>query len=134
MRRTVSHYRRSEAVEEENVTATAIDSLEPWIDTRQVGDATITIVSEGGLLWEPRFAVPEAEWRAVLPDADERGRLWIGLNVVFVRLGAALVLSGTTLVRLLPIGFSMEAPGPAPESATGKSDGSIAVVQARAGR
>lgn len=74
------------------MAATAIDSQEPWIDTRQVGDATITIVSEGGLLWEPRFAVPEAEWRAVLPDADERGRLWIGLNVVFIRLGDALVL------------------------------------------
>ena len=55
-------------------------------------------------------------------------------------LGAALVLGGTTLVRLLAIGSSMEGPVPAPEtsaapeSATGKSDGGIAVAQARAGR
>lgn len=74
------------------MTENLVDNSEPWIDTRQVGDAAITIVSEGGLLWEPRFAVPEEEWRAVLPGADERGRLWIGLNVVFVRLGDTLVL------------------------------------------
>ncbi len=69
-----------------------VDRNEPWIDTRQVGDAEITIISEGGLLWDPRFAASEEDWRAALPEADERGRVWIGLNVVFVRLGAGLVL------------------------------------------
>jgi glyoxylase-like metal-dependent hydrolase (beta-lactamase superfamily II) len=64
----------------------------PWIATRQVGDAEITIISEGGLLWSPGFAVPEETWRAVLPEADEQGRLWIGLNVAIVRLGDALVV------------------------------------------
>jgi glyoxylase-like metal-dependent hydrolase (beta-lactamase superfamily II) len=64
----------------------------PYIDSRQVGDATITVVSEGELRWPPRFPVPEAKWRAALPDAVEEGRLWIGLNVTFVRLGDALVL------------------------------------------
>ena len=63
-----------------------------YIDARPVGDATITVVSEGELRWPPRFPVPEAEWRAALPDADERGFVWIGLNVAFVRLGDALVL------------------------------------------
>ena len=62
------------------------------IETRQVGDATITVIADGEMLWEPRFPVPEAEWRAALPDADERGRIWIGLNVVLVRLGDALVV------------------------------------------
>lgn len=64
----------------------------PWIDTRRVGDAEVTIISEGGLLWSPDFAISEESWRAVLPDADEQGRLWIGLNVVIVRLGDALVV------------------------------------------
>ncbi len=64
----------------------------PYIDTRHVGEAAITVVSEGGLLWEPRFPAPEDEWRQALPDADARGRVWIGLNVVFVRIGEALVL------------------------------------------
>lgn len=64
----------------------------PYIDTRQVGDATLTVISEGGLLWEPRFPVPEPEWRQALPDADDQGRIWLGLNVVFVRIGDALLL------------------------------------------
>jgi glyoxylase-like metal-dependent hydrolase (beta-lactamase superfamily II) len=64
----------------------------PYTDSRQVGDATITVISEGELRWPPQFPVPEEEWRAALPEADVEGRLWIGLNVVFVRLGEALVL------------------------------------------
>ncbi|MFT4040048.1 MAG: MBL fold metallo-hydrolase [Thermomicrobiales bacterium] len=66
-------------------------SITEIIETRQVGDATITVIADGEMLWEPRFPVPEAEWRAALPEADERGRIWIGLNVVLVRLGEALV-------------------------------------------
>jgi glyoxylase-like metal-dependent hydrolase (beta-lactamase superfamily II) len=61
-------------------------------ETRQIGDATITVIADGEMLWEPRFPVPEAEWRAALPDADAQGRIWIGLNVVLVRLGDALVV------------------------------------------
>jgi glyoxylase-like metal-dependent hydrolase (beta-lactamase superfamily II) len=60
-------------------------------ETRQVGNAIITVIADGEMLWEPRFPVPEAEWRAALPEADEKGRIWIGLNVVLVRLGDALV-------------------------------------------
>lgn len=74
------------------MTGNSLSTNAPFIDTRQVGRATVTVVSEGGLLWPPRFPVPEAEWRAALPDADEQGRVWLGLNVVFVRLGDALVL------------------------------------------
>jgi glyoxylase-like metal-dependent hydrolase (beta-lactamase superfamily II) len=61
-------------------------------ETRQIGEATITVIADGEMLWEPRFPVPEAEWRAALPEADEQGRIWIGLNVVLVRLGDALVV------------------------------------------
>lgn len=61
-------------------------------ETRQIGDASITVIADGEMLWEPRFPVPEVEWRAALPDADEQGRIWIGLNVVLVRLGDALVV------------------------------------------
>ena len=63
-----------------------------YIDTRRVGDTTVTVVSEGGLLWGPRFAVPEAEWRAAMPEADAEGRVWLGLNVVIVQLGEALIV------------------------------------------
>lgn len=67
-------------------------SSAPISETRQVGEAIITVVADGEMLWEPRFPVPEAEWRAALPDADAQGRIWIGLNVVVVRLGEALVV------------------------------------------
>lgn len=72
--------------ERSNVTATT------YIDSRTVGDAEITVISDGELLWEHGYPAPEAEWRAALPDADERGRIWIGLNVMLVRLGDALIL------------------------------------------
>lgn len=61
-------------------------------EVRRIGDATITVIADGEMLWEPRFPVPEAEWRAALPEADDQGRVWIGLNVVLVRLGDALVV------------------------------------------
>ena len=63
-----------------------------FIDTRHVGDATVTAVSEGGLLWSPRFPVSESEWRQAMPEADADGRVWLGLNVVIIRLGEALIV------------------------------------------
>src|ERR687893_1644281 len=63
-----------------------------FIDTRHVGDATVTAVSEGGLLWPPRFPVSESEWRHAIPEADADGRVWLGLNVIIIRLGEALIV------------------------------------------
>jgi len=63
-----------------------------FIDTRHVDDATVTAVSEGALLWSPRFPVSEAEWRQAMPEADMDGRVWLGLNVVIIRLGEALIV------------------------------------------
>jgi glyoxylase-like metal-dependent hydrolase (beta-lactamase superfamily II) len=63
-----------------------------FIDTRRVGDATVTAVSEGELLWSPRFPVSETERRQAMPEADEHGRVWLGLNVVIIRAGEALIV------------------------------------------
>ena len=63
-----------------------------FIDTRHVGEATVTAVSEGGLLWPPRFPVSESEWRQAMPEADADGRVWLGLNVIIIRLGEALIV------------------------------------------
>ena len=46
-----------------------------FIDTRHVGEARVTAVSEGGLLWPPRFPVSEPEWRQAMPEADADGRV-----------------------------------------------------------
>jgi glyoxylase-like metal-dependent hydrolase (beta-lactamase superfamily II) len=63
-----------------------------FVDTRRVGDATITVVSEGALKWPPRFSIPEEELRRVLPDLDEQGRVWLGLNDIIIRLGGAVIV------------------------------------------
>jgi glyoxylase-like metal-dependent hydrolase (beta-lactamase superfamily II) len=64
----------------------------PFIDTRRVGEATVTIVSEGALSWPPRFPVSEKEWRPAIPEADEEGRVWLGINVAILRIGDALIV------------------------------------------
>ena len=63
-----------------------------FIDSCRVGDATVTVVSEGELLWAPRFPAPEPEWRRAMPEADADGRVWLGLNVVIIRLENALIV------------------------------------------
>ena len=63
-----------------------------FIESRRVGDATVTVVSEGDLLWAPRFPAPEPEWRRAMPEADADGRVWLGLNVVLIRLENALIV------------------------------------------
>jgi glyoxylase-like metal-dependent hydrolase (beta-lactamase superfamily II) len=63
-----------------------------FIDSRDVGEATITVISDGELRWAPRFPAPEAEWRQAMPEADAEGRVWLGLNVVIIRIGESLIV------------------------------------------
>lgn len=63
-----------------------------YIASRQLGDATITLINEGTLDWAPNYPVSEAEWRAALPEADAEGRLTLGLHVIHVKLGDASIL------------------------------------------
>ena len=74
------------------MTATLPPAEPSFIDTRRVGDAMVTVISEGGMLWSPRFPVPEAAWRRALPEADVEGRVWLGLNVFIIRLGEAVIV------------------------------------------
>ncbi|MCA1552940.1 MAG: MBL fold metallo-hydrolase [Chloroflexi bacterium] len=63
-----------------------------FVDTRHIGDATVTVISEGILPWALQLQTPEAEWRVAIPDADERGVLRLGLNLVHIQLGDASIL------------------------------------------
>ena len=65
---------------------------EEFISTRRVGSATASVISEGTLRWAPRFPKPEAEWRRALPEADGDGRITLGLNLMHVRLGDAVIV------------------------------------------
>ncbi len=63
-----------------------------FVSTRRVGDAEVTVISEGTIKWAPQFPVPEAEWRAAMPEADSRGAVPLGLNVAHVKIGGASIL------------------------------------------
>jgi glyoxylase-like metal-dependent hydrolase (beta-lactamase superfamily II) len=63
-----------------------------YIATRQIGDATITVISDGELLWAPQFPVSDAVMRQAMPEADTVGRVWLGLNVVLMTVGDALIV------------------------------------------
>jgi glyoxylase-like metal-dependent hydrolase (beta-lactamase superfamily II) len=62
------------------------------MSSRRVGDATVTVISDGTLFWAPRFPVPEAAWRAAMPEADAEGQVAFGLNVVLIQTPEAVVL------------------------------------------
>jgi glyoxylase-like metal-dependent hydrolase (beta-lactamase superfamily II) len=63
-----------------------------YVSSRQVGDAAVTVVSDGVLRWAPRYPVPEADWRRAMPEADAAGRIWLGLNVVLIELDGARIV------------------------------------------
>lgn len=66
--------------------------LPEYIDQRRVGDAVVSVIRDGSLLFPPRFAVPEPVWRQALPEADAEGRVRFDLNVTVVQLGAATIM------------------------------------------
>jgi glyoxylase-like metal-dependent hydrolase (beta-lactamase superfamily II) len=63
-----------------------------FVQSRRIGDAVITVISEGSFWWAPRFAVPEADWRREMPDADVSGQIPIDCTLVHISLGAASII------------------------------------------
>jgi glyoxylase-like metal-dependent hydrolase (beta-lactamase superfamily II) len=63
-----------------------------FVDTRRVGDATVSVVSDGGFTWAPQLSAPEAEWRRAMPEANARGEVFLGHNMVLIRLPGAAIL------------------------------------------
>jgi len=62
------------------------------ISSRQIGGATVTVVSDGELLWAPAFPVSKADSQRAMPEADAAGRIWLGLNVVLLQIGASRIV------------------------------------------
>ena len=69
-----------------------MQTLPAFVASRRLGQATVTIISEGSLLWAPTFQVADAEWRRALPEATARGEVWLGINVAHVQINAASIL------------------------------------------
>lgn len=68
---------------------------EAYISSRGVGNATITIISEGRIVAPVQLQVPEVEWRQAIPEADTKGMFHFGLNLAHIQLGDASILIDT---------------------------------------
>jgi len=66
--------------------------MDRYVDSRRVGDATVTIISDGTLHWAPQLSAPEAEWRRAMPEADGHGALTFSTNLAHIALDGASVL------------------------------------------
>lgn len=66
--------------------------MSEFVATRKIGDAVVTVISEGTLRWNPKFEISDDERRRVLPDADGEGKLTLGLNLAHVRLGSVSIV------------------------------------------
>jgi glyoxylase-like metal-dependent hydrolase (beta-lactamase superfamily II) len=63
-----------------------------FVASRRIGEAVVTVISDGTLRWSPKFAISEDERRRAMPDADEEGVLTLGLNLAHVRAGHASIV------------------------------------------
>lgn len=66
-----------------------------YISSRRIGDATITIISEGTGMGSVNLPVPEAEWRQAIPEADAGGMISVGFNLAHIQLSDASILIDT---------------------------------------
>jgi glyoxylase-like metal-dependent hydrolase (beta-lactamase superfamily II) len=90
---------------------------EHYVDSRQVGDARVTIISDGVLHWAPQLQAPEAEWRRAMPEADASGTVTFPMNLAHVAIGGASIL----------IDLGLDEPSPASHwPASDRSPGLIA--------
>jgi glyoxylase-like metal-dependent hydrolase (beta-lactamase superfamily II) len=66
--------------------------MDSYASARRVGEAIVTVISEGTIPWAPRFQAPEEDWRRAIPEADAEGRISLGMLVAHVRLPGASIL------------------------------------------
>ena len=63
-----------------------------YVASRQVGKATITIISDGYIRGKVGLSLPEDEWRPAIPEADAEGMINYGLNFVHIQVGDASIV------------------------------------------
>jgi glyoxylase-like metal-dependent hydrolase (beta-lactamase superfamily II) len=66
--------------------------MSEFVASRKIGEAVVTVISDGTLRWAPKFPIPEEERRRAMPDAGEDGKMTLGLNLAHVRLGGASIV------------------------------------------
>lgn len=63
-----------------------------YIARRSLGDAGITIISEGTIQWAPKILAPEEEVLRAIPELADNGKVALGLNLAHVALGDASIV------------------------------------------
>lgn len=66
--------------------------MSEYISSHRIGDATVTVISDGVLPWALEMQVPESEWRRAMPEADAAGKVLLGINAAHIQLGDASIL------------------------------------------
>jgi glyoxylase-like metal-dependent hydrolase (beta-lactamase superfamily II) len=62
------------------------------VSTRQIGEARVTVISDGTLEWTPRIQAPADEVGRAIPELAGRTTLTLGLNLAHVALGRASIV------------------------------------------
>jgi glyoxylase-like metal-dependent hydrolase (beta-lactamase superfamily II) len=66
---------------------TEVLALSDYVSSRRVGDAVVSIITEGVLEWTPRLSAPEDEVRRAIPELSATGTLLLDINLAHVSLG-----------------------------------------------
>src|SRR5690606_16812641 len=66
-----------------------------FVTSRHFGEATVTLIDDGTLRWNPQMQAPEVERRRAMPEAGADGTLSLGLFVAHIKLGGASILIDT---------------------------------------
>jgi glyoxylase-like metal-dependent hydrolase (beta-lactamase superfamily II) len=62
------------------------------VSARQIGEARVTVISDGTIEWTPRILAPADEVGRAIPELAGRSTLTLGLNLVHVALGRASII------------------------------------------
>jgi glyoxylase-like metal-dependent hydrolase (beta-lactamase superfamily II) len=66
-----------------------------YVTSRRFGEATVTLIDDGILRWNPQLPISEAVRRQVMPEVEADGTLALGLHVAHIQFGDASILVDT---------------------------------------
>ncbi len=70
----------------------ATENASGYVDSRRIGDSTVTVINDGTSRWTPNVDVTPDALRAAMPEMDARGQITIGFHVAFIQHGGASIL------------------------------------------
>jgi glyoxylase-like metal-dependent hydrolase (beta-lactamase superfamily II) len=63
-----------------------------YVESRRIGEATVTVIHDATNRWNPHWQAPEAEWRRAIPEADSAGEIQFDTSVFHIAMGDASVV------------------------------------------